>query len=252
MTHLSLNKIMLIAFAFTLAACDRGTVNSDLLTRDASGNNNIYRTYSVDYSEEEGLGLASAIFSLSGAWGTTIKLVEPASLKMNGASPQSNTDVFDGRNLGAFFLGFLFPPAWLFVGATGTSYHSRVSTDDGFVRFDFTDSSGVQFIDQIEIPQLSLMVAPMSTAEGFRISVRGGSSNLRLSARIKQGAISNSVTGSNGRIAILPEHLVDFSQGPIEIQVEARETESIKKDHASFGGRKSYNYSFAPRSLELR
>lgn len=220
MKNTLLKSFVLALSMAALTACDRGTIDSNLIAKDSSGNNNIYRDYNVDYNEVTNASMATATFSLGSSWGTTVRLVPPASLTINGLSPKENTDKFDGGEVAAFYAGFLFPPAWLFAGATGTTYHQTISGNPGNISFEFIDNSGSYFHETAHIPTLSLNVPPTTSSSGFNIDVLGNSLGGNTSVRLSQGDNYKSVSGYGSQIRILSTDLSAFAPGNIQVHVE--------------------------------
>lgn len=249
----TLTKAFLISFvALGLIACDRGTIDSNLISQDAEGNNNIYRTYRLDYDEAKNQTNASATLSVGGSWGTTVKLVDPARLTINGVDARESTDEMDGGEVAAFYAGFLFPPAWLLAGASGTTYHHRMSGLAGAVAFEFQDNAGEVFYETAQIPQLSLSVPVSGTRGGFDVRIFGNPSDGRVSVRLSQSGASKSVSGRGSQVSVTASDLSEFSAGPVAVRVEVRFNDSIPKNGKSLGGSLRMAYSFAKRTLQLR
>lgn len=244
-------KFMMIAvLASSLIACSRGSIDSSFLTEDANGNNNIYRSYRVDYNEQKNKTMATATFSVGSSYGTTVRLVDPASLKVNGSRAASDTDVIDGGEVSAFYLGFIFPPAWLFMGASGTTYHKTVSGKSAV--FEFTDTSGTRFRDTAYIPSLQLNLPQYPSSNGFTVQVYGGSYGDNMRVRISQGSISESIYAYGNSANVTASHLAKFGPGLLEITVEVESTSSISADSESLGGDIKTTYSFKSRRIQLR
>lgn len=244
-------KFMMIAvLASGLMACSRGSIDSSFLTEDASGNNNIYRSYRVDYNEQKNKTMATATFSVGSSYGTTVRLVEPASLKVNGSRAASDTDVIDGGEVSAFYLGFIFPPAWLFMGASGTTYHKTVSGKSAM--FEFTDTTGSRFRDTAYVPSLQLNLPQYPSTNGFTIDVYGGSYGDTVRVRISQGSITESIYGYGNSANVSASQLMKFGPGIVEVSVEVESSSNISADSESLGGDIKTNYSFTPRRIQLR
>ncbi|MNK83963.1 hypothetical protein D3C87_1038000 [compost metagenome] len=242
--------IMIAALASSLIACSRGSIDSSFLTEDENGNNNIYRSYRVDYNEQKNKTMATATFSVGNSYGTTVRLVNPASLKVNGSLAASDTDVIDGGEVSAFYLGFIFPPAWLFMGASGTTYHKTVAGKSAV--FEFTDTSGSKFRDTAYVPSLQLSLPQYPSASGFTVQVYGGSYGDNMRVRISQGSISESIYAYSNTAPVTASHLAKFGPGVVEITVEVESSSSIRADNESLGGDIKTTYSFAPRRIQLR
>jgi hypothetical protein len=194
--------------------------------------------------------MATATFSVGSSYGTTVRLVEPASLKVNGSAAAVDTDVIDGGEVSAFYLGFIFPPAWLFLGASGTTYHKTVSGKSA--TFDFTDTTGSRFRDRASIPSLQLSLPQYPSSSGFTVQVYGGSYSDSMRVRISQGSLSETVYAYSNSANVTSYHLAKFGPGSVEISVEVEGTASISADSESLGGDIKTTYSFSPRTIQLR
>jgi hypothetical protein len=252
MKSTTLKCLLLSILATGLVACDRGTIDSDLLKEDEIGNNNIYRTYRVDYSEESDQSLASATFSVGGSWGTTVKLIEPAILRIDGGRARENTDEYDQEEKNALALGFLFPPAWLFAGASGTTYHKVLPGNAGSVSFEFVDNSGTRFYDSARIPSVSLSLSRSVSHQGFQVRVYGETEDARIFVRVSQGREYTSVSEDGTVAYVTAADLEDFSYGPMTVRVEVSNRKTIRNNGESLGGSLHTTYSFAPKTVDLR
>lgn len=244
--------LILGALSTQIMGCDRGTIDSDLIAKDENGNNNIYRDYRVDYKESENKAIASATFSLDGTWGTTVRLVQPARLLINNQSPRENTDDFDGGELGAFYLGFLFPPAWFFAGASGTTYHESLYGNPGTVSFDFTDQGGTRFFDTVTIPSPTLSVPGDASLNGFYVNVPGAGQDSRVSVRISQNGNYESIRQDGSQVYIEASRLQNFVSGAATVRVSVESRSSIASNGNSLGGRVVSTYEFQSRTIQLR
>jgi|GEM_PF-3972527 len=157
--NMTLKPLIITLAALTLVGCNRGTIDSSLIASDESGNNNIYRDYRVDYDEDRGESMASASLSVGGSWGTMVKIVGPSSLIINGSEATERSDEFDGGEVAAFYGGFLFPPAWLFLTTSGPTYHKTMSGNPGQVSFSWTDNGGEKQVSPLTAPALDLELA---------------------------------------------------------------------------------------------
>ncbi|MEO0336766.1 MAG: hypothetical protein AAF202_10240 [Pseudomonadota bacterium] len=248
----TLKCLLLSVLAAGLVACDRGTIDSDLLAEDENGNNNIHRTYRVDFSEESNRSLASATFAVGGSWGTTVRLVKPASIQIDGTRALENTDVYDQEEKNALALGFLFPPAWLFAGASGTTYHQVIPGNAGSVAFEFIDNSGTRFYDTAKIPNVGLSLNRTASMNGFQVSLHGDTREARVTVRLSQGREYESVSGEGSSVFIHSSDLEGFVPGQAKIQVVVRYSDRIRNDSKSLGGMVSTSYTFSQRNIELR
>ena len=247
-----LNTFFIGVFIFILFGCDRGSIRSDQVAADQYGNNNIHRKYRVDFKEETNQTMASATYSVGGAWGTTLQLISPSAVRVNGVAPVESTDEFDNEETAAFFLGFLFPPAWFLAGASGTTYHKNFYGNPGIVDFEFLDSSLTGFHDSIRVPKLSLRLPSYANRDGFSLSVFGLDEGSRVYVRLEQGRQFKSLSTRGQSLRVTADDLINFYPGPIEVKVEVSNSLKIKKDARSLGGRISMSYSFSPRIIEFR
>ncbi|MBO9668250.1 MAG: hypothetical protein J7501_15725 [Bdellovibrio sp.] len=244
-------KFTMIAGLFcSLVACGRGSIDSSFLKEDAAGNNNIYRSYSVDYNEQKNQAMATATFSVGSSWGTTVRLQQPASLSVNGSPARENTDVFDGGEISAFYIGFIFPPAWFLMGTTGTTYHKTVAGTSA--AFEFVDTSGSHFTDVAQVPALRLSAPQFTSMSGAALQIYGGTSSDTIRVRISQYGISKTVYGTGSSVAISSNDLTSFQPGIVDINVEVESSQAIRADSESLGGDIKTTYSFATRRIQLR
>lgn len=241
---------LLAVVALNLIACSRGSIDSTFLTEDANGNNNIYRSYRIDYKESNNQTMATATFSVGNSWGTTVRLQNPAAIYVNGSPARENTDVLDGGEISAFYLGFIFPPAWLFMGTSGTVYHKTVSGKSA--SFEFIDTSGTRFHDTAYVPSLSLNIPSYASTSGFAVQVYGASYGDTVRVRLAQGSVTQSVYGYGSSVSVTSSDLMRFGSGYVDVTVEVEGSSSISADGESLGGDIKTNYSFSSRRIQLR
>lgn len=250
MKTMFLQITMIAVLASSLIACGRSSIDSTFLTEDANGNNNIYRSYRVDYSESKNQTMATATFSVGNSWGSTVRLQNPAAIYVNGSPARENTDVMDGGEVGAFYLGFIFPPAWLFMGASGTTYHKTVSGKSA--TFEFIDTTGTRFRDTAYISSLQLNIPSYAPTSGFTVQVYGASYGDAVRVRLSQGSISQSVYGYGTSVSVSSSDLMRFGSGYVDVTVEVESSTSIASDSESLGGDIKTTYSFSSRRIQLR
>ncbi len=241
----------LVLMATSLMACSRESIDSNFLANDVNGNNNIYRSYSVDYNEGSNRGLASATLSVGSSYGATVRLVSPASIKINNSPAREKTDIMDEGELGAFFLGWIFPPAWLMMNASGTTYHQKVYGNSTV--FEFVDMNGKSFTDRITVPQLYLSIPGIVSSSGFTLGIIGADAKqTNVTVRLTQGSFSRSVYGYSNQVDITSVNLSGFGPGPIEVNVQIEQTQNIQADGESLGGELKTSYSFSKRQITVR
>lgn len=240
MKFTTLKSILALALAGAVMSCDRGTISSDQLKSNSDGNNGIYRSYHLLYNEGDDQVVAAGILSVGGEWGTTVQLVEPARLVINGVMGDETTGIFSS-------------PLSLVAGVNGTHYIRRFTGLDVPVRFVFTDSEGNQFADQAELPNVELnMPTAGSFTTGFSLLVVGDLNGGSVNVRLSQGEKSKSDRFESSWVEVTPEMLSEFSAGEIQVSVDVRSTTAIPADKRSLGGRISTSYTFAKRSIQLR
>jgi hypothetical protein len=251
MKTMLLKLSVLTLLATSLMACSRESIDSNFLANDVNGNNNIYRSYRVDYNEANSKGMATATLSVGSSYGATVRLVSPASIQINNSPAREKTDVMDGGELGAFFLGWIFPPAWLMMNASGTTYHQKIY--DKTAVFEFVDMNGKRFSDSIVVPNLYLSMPSVAPSSGFNINVIGASaSEISITVRLTQGSFSQSVFGSSSQVTVPANYLQSFGPGPIEVSVQVEQNQNIKSDGESLGGELKTSYSFSKRQIVVR
>ncbi|MCB9025331.1 MAG: hypothetical protein H6625_03365 [Bdellovibrionaceae bacterium] len=166
-----------------LSACSRGTVDSNIARRDPNtGKVDIKRNYALAYSERNHQSLFKANFREGkDIMSADVRLISPASIKLNGkfVPEDSKIDKQDGGELAAFYIGFIFPPAWMFMGDNG--YVNYVKRVDGKVKdfeIEYIDPEGEIHRDyallsqiQFSVPNVASktkdLVVPVQGAENF-------------------------------------------------------------------------------------
>ena len=241
----------LILLATSLMACSRESIDSNFLATNVNGGNNIYRSYRLDHSEDKNESLALATLSVGSSYGSTVRLVSPASISINGTPAREKSDTLDGGELSAFFLGFLFPPAWLLMNTSGTNYHQRVY--DKVAIFEFVDMNGKTFTDSARVPTLYLSIPSVVPSSGFTVSAAGASaSGSTMTVQLKQGNSTEIVSGSAAGVQVESHRLSRFGAGPIEVSVQVEQTQKIPSNRESLGGEIKTSYAFSTRQITVR
>lgn len=241
-------NIGIIIFLVLITAC-KGTIDSDLILEDEFGNNNIYRRYRVNYDENSNKIETTASFHVETALGTTVRLVNPSSLEINGL-PALQDDNLTAEQRRRLLVGLFFPPAWLLLGSNETSYHNTLYGIQE-VAFEFTDQTGTYFYDNIRLRPCMLDLPSSASIMGFMIRVRSGYSNSSLSVQLIQDGESKTFQANGNNLYITSTDLLPFRPGRVEVKVAVRTRETLPSDDLSRGGSIHTSYTFAKRNLFL-
>lgn len=247
-------KTTLLALASTqLIACSRGTVDSNLLTTDASGNNQIYRSYRISHKEALGKTMANATFSLDGSWGTTVKLMEPSRIEVNGQQMYADEDVLDGGEVAAFYMGFLFPLAWFYMGDNGTHYYKSLNQQNGPFTFTWIDPQGRAVVDTIEAMDVQLLTPNYVYQDrDLTLHIAGYEEGSTVYVRIgNKTGVQKHMTFYDSSPTISQESLAELQKGTLQLQVEVTGNQSLPSQ-GNNGGDITYSYHFSERVVELR
>jgi hypothetical protein len=240
-------KVSVYSALIALTACGRGTVDSDLVA-SKDGNNNITRNYEVAYSEQAGTAYASATFTVANDWFTTVKLKSPSRITVNGLSMREDSDVLDGGEVGAFYAGFLFPPAWILMGVSGTSY--SVPLNASSYQFEWTDQNGKVFTDVVPVSSLQLSAgSSFDRAQGGTIKIIGAV-DADIYVRVRQGSFSVSTAGRGDSATLTASDFGRLAPGIATMEVEVRQKRDLPVG-GNAGGEVRLVYKFAPRTVQL-
>jgi hypothetical protein len=176
-----MNALAKIAAGLTiglgLSACSMDTTDSSKIasTRNEQGQltNNIDRRYSLTYSEAEGRSSFLGTFTMAGTWFTTVKLIAPANLVVNGR-PIPERELISKEN--AVTAGVLLPVlSPFFFLASGTHYHANLGGGFGQTHtMQFTDQNGQVFNDQMKIYPAALSAPPTASRNADYVASMSG------------------------------------------------------------------------------
>ena len=221
-----------ISFATGLSACAMDTTESSKIapTRNEQGQltNNIDRNYSLTYSEGTGQMAFLGTFTLSGTWFTTVKLMAPAGLSVNGR-PIADRELMskDIARTAGLLLPVLSP---FFFLASGTHYHANLNSALAQTHaISFTDQTGKVFNDQMRVYPASIS-APTTAGRGVDyVATMGGapapgenSFSIRIEQRNANGdlVIVSGSTSYGSAVRISAADMARLSAGPATVYGE--------------------------------
>lgn len=181
---LKLKLSLILTLTVGLVGCARDTVTSDKIAAapspqgenlrhqpEGARGNNIRRNYTLIYSEGERRMTFLATFYMAGTWNTTVKLVAPAQLVVEGRH-------VDGRELmsrdSALVAGLLLPIlSPFFALATGTNYVAQLPRSSSSpVHIEWTDQVGQIFRDRLTMQVVSVQAPSVANrGQGLKVTV---------------------------------------------------------------------------------
>ncbi len=227
---------LMMSLSLLATACARDTVDSSTIAGGSWKNgvqtNNIDREYTLTYSESEGRSSLLATFLARDTWNTTVRLVAPSKIVVNGVQGQDK-ELMSKES--AVTLGILLPIfSPFFYLSTGTNYHVGLGGAQS-AHIEWTDQLGHLIVDDLQVYPAHAYVSSttVSRSGGFTVQVAATSASsdddfvvsisqenpsVYVSARSYSGA--SSVTFDSTDLAKL-------HSGPAKMQLERRVTRSV-------------------------
>ena len=268
-----------LLFTLTQIGCSRGVIDSSSVgtTEDMGGSssyggsghssnyqsfrtspyqpastysNNIYRSYELAFNEELGYSVLTAVFSVSGEYGTYVRLTPPSQFVVNGQLATENS-VRDGSpesKVAAFYAGFISPIFWLFlIDRSSTTYRATLPRSERVAELAWTDQTGRIISDTLRVTSPNILL-PTVLRRGQDLAVRSlhgihDSIYLRVEAQ-------GSGAYENGGSSISSASLDTLPRGPARISVEVRNRQSLDLK-GSAGGHATVVYRQTPQQILL-
>lgn len=261
----SLNLFFQAALTLTLAAglsaCGMDTEDSNTIAPTMNQNgqmsNNIDRNYSITFSEADGQSSFVSTFTKSGTWLSTVRLVPPARLTVNGVA-LSDSQLMSRE--GAVTAGVLLPAlSPFFFLASGTHYYTRLAGGIGQVHeMNWTDQTGRTFTDRLQLPPARVQApATAFRQSGFTVQMyfSGGNGETSSSVRIEQRAadgrlVMASASSNGGVVTIAPVELAKLSPGAATLHAEAGQRQRLNSA-GSGDATATLTYKFRPMGLVI-